>query len=104
MERPDRTLTRGFGGDTLNTAIYFARLGVPTVYATALGDEEGALKMLESTLPRCGAFQVMIAETDTDFDGLRDDRRFQKIIADAKKRLGIKEPVPATSAAPLSES
>ena len=85
--------------DNLNMRYNFA-----CILATALGDEEGALKMLESTLPRCGAFQVMIAETDTDFDGLRDDRRFQKIIADAKKRLGIKEPVPATSAAPLSES
>jgi 2-dehydro-3-deoxygluconokinase len=36
-ERPDGTLRRGFGGDTLNTALYLARLGVPTAYATALG-------------------------------------------------------------------
>ena len=26
-ERPDRSLTWGFGGDTLNTAVYVARLG-----------------------------------------------------------------------------
>ena len=38
-ERPDGTLTRGFGGDTLNTALYLARLGVPTDYVTALGDD-----------------------------------------------------------------
>ncbi|HKM65113.1 MAG TPA: sugar kinase [Acidisphaera sp.] len=37
VELPDRTLTRGFGGDTLNTALYLARLGVPTDYVTALG-------------------------------------------------------------------
>jgi 2-dehydro-3-deoxygluconokinase len=38
-ERPDGTLTRGFGGDTLNTALYLARLGVPVNYVTALGDD-----------------------------------------------------------------
>ena len=36
-EHPDGTLTRGFGGDTLNTALYLARLGVPVDYVTALG-------------------------------------------------------------------
>ena len=39
VERPDGTLTRGFGGDTLNTALYLARLGVPTKYVTALGTD-----------------------------------------------------------------
>ncbi|MGP1393926.1 MAG: sugar kinase [Inquilinaceae bacterium] len=29
----------GFGGDTLNTAVYLARLGVDVTYATALGDD-----------------------------------------------------------------
>jgi 2-dehydro-3-deoxygluconokinase len=38
-EYPDGTLTRSFGGDTLNTALYLARLGVPTDYVTALGDD-----------------------------------------------------------------
>ena len=38
-EHPDGTLTRSFGGDTLNTALYLARLGVPTDYVTALGDD-----------------------------------------------------------------
>lgn len=32
-------LTRGFGGDTLNTAVYLARLGVGVDYITALGDD-----------------------------------------------------------------
>ena len=36
-EHPDGTLTRAFGGDTLNTALYLARLGVATDYVTALG-------------------------------------------------------------------
>lgn len=29
----------GYGGDTLNTAVYLARLGVPTDYVTAMGDD-----------------------------------------------------------------
>src|SRR5882762_10316168 len=31
--------SRGYGGDTLNTAVYLARLGVGTDYITALGDD-----------------------------------------------------------------
>ena len=58
-----------------------------------MGDKEECLKMLQSTIPRVGEAQVRIAEADTDFDGIRDDPRFQRLIADAKKRLGIAEPV-----------
>ena len=35
----DGAFRRGFGGDTLNTALYLARLGVDTSYVTALGDD-----------------------------------------------------------------
>jgi len=38
-EVPEGGLTRGFGGDTLNTAIYLARLGVAVDYVTALGTD-----------------------------------------------------------------
>src|SRR6201986_2370172 len=31
--------SRGFGGDTLNTAVYLARLGISVDYITALGDD-----------------------------------------------------------------
>ena len=34
-EEPDGQFARGFGGDTLNTAVYLARLGVTVDYATA---------------------------------------------------------------------
>jgi 2-dehydro-3-deoxygluconokinase len=37
---------RGFGGDTLNTALYLARLGVDTSYITALGDDPMSEAML----------------------------------------------------------
>lgn len=38
-ERADGTIGRAFGGDTLNTALYLARLGVSVDYATVLGDD-----------------------------------------------------------------
>lgn len=37
---------RGFGGDTLNTALYLARLGIDTSYVTALGDDPLSETML----------------------------------------------------------
>jgi 2-dehydro-3-deoxygluconokinase len=46
IERPDGLLSRGYGGDTLNTAVYLARLGVPVRYVTALGDDEFSEAML----------------------------------------------------------
>lgn len=36
----------GFGGDTLNTAVYLARLGVAVDYATALGDDSFSDRMI----------------------------------------------------------
>ncbi|WP_119300393.1 sugar kinase [Dongia deserti] len=37
----------GFGGDTLNTAVYLARLGVSVDYVTALGDDPYSERMIE---------------------------------------------------------
>jgi adenylate cyclase len=59
-----------------------------------MGDKEAALKMLQSVLSLAGAYQIRVAETDTDFDSIRDDPRFQRMLTDAKKRLGIMERVP----------
>jgi adenylate cyclase len=80
--------------DNLNMRYNFA-----CILADALRDKEAALKMLESAISRSGAYQVMIADTDTDFDAIRDDPRFQKIIADAKKRHGLDQNVKAVTAA-----
>jgi 2-dehydro-3-deoxygluconokinase len=38
-EEADGRLSRGFGGDTLNTAVYLSRLGTQVDYVTALGDD-----------------------------------------------------------------
>lgn len=44
----DGRYARGFGGDTLNTAIYLARLGVPTRYVTALGTDPASEALIAS--------------------------------------------------------
>ena len=74
--------------DNLNMRYNFA-----CVLSGHLGDKEAALKMLQPTLARAGEYQVRITETDTDFDAIRDDPRFQAMIADAKKRLGMDQAV-----------
>jgi 2-dehydro-3-deoxygluconokinase len=38
--------SRGFGGDTLNTSVYLARLGVGVDYITALGDDPLSAEMI----------------------------------------------------------
>ena len=45
-ERADGTIVRSWGGDTLNTAVYLARLGVGVDYATVLGDDAWSEEML----------------------------------------------------------
>ena len=45
--------------------------------------------MLEKTLPLLGPYQVTVAATDTDFASIRDDPRFQKMVADAQERHGL---------------
>ncbi|WP_235898467.1 sugar kinase [Parahaliea maris] len=43
-----RTMTLGYGGDTLNTAVYMARLGMDVDYVTALGDDQHSQWMLDA--------------------------------------------------------
>jgi 2-dehydro-3-deoxygluconokinase len=45
-QTPDGAFRRGFGGDTLNTALYLSRLGVDASYVTALGDDALSEAML----------------------------------------------------------
>jgi 2-dehydro-3-deoxygluconokinase len=44
----DGLFRRGFGGDTLNTALYLARLGADVSYVTALGDDALSEGMLSA--------------------------------------------------------
>jgi 2-dehydro-3-deoxygluconokinase len=48
--------SRGYGGDTLNTAVYLARLGVGADYITALGDDTLSAEMIGGCPASCPAF------------------------------------------------
>jgi 2-dehydro-3-deoxygluconokinase len=45
-QAPGGLFSRGFGGDTLNTAVYLSRLGIATDYITALGDDSLSDEMI----------------------------------------------------------
>jgi 2-dehydro-3-deoxygluconokinase len=45
-QAPGGLFSRGFGGDTLNTAVYLARMGIATDYITALGDDSLSDEMI----------------------------------------------------------
>src|SRR5262245_20535777 len=45
-QAPGGLYSRGFGGDTLNTAVYLARLGIAVDYITALGDDPMSDEMI----------------------------------------------------------
>jgi 2-dehydro-3-deoxygluconokinase len=52
--------SRGFGGDTLNTAVYLARLGIKVDYLTALGDDGLSDEMIAAwTAEGVGARRVL---------------------------------------------
>lgn len=46
--RADGALDTAFGGDTLNTAVYLARLGVSVDYLTALGEDRFSAEMIDA--------------------------------------------------------
>lgn len=60
LKQAERGLySRGFGGDTLNTAIYLARLGAAVDYITALGDDPLSDEMIAGwTGERVGTSRV----------------------------------------------
>ena len=75
--------------DNLNMRYNFA-----CVLAAHLNDKEGALRLLERNFAQAKGYQILLAEADPDFDDIRDDPRFQKMLADAKKRLELDGAVP----------
>ncbi len=70
--------------DNINMRYNFA-----CTLAANLGDKEAALAALAEIFPRMGPTTVKLGDTDPDFDSIRADPRFQSMVSDAKKRLGI---------------
>ena len=60
--------------------------------ATDLNDPDAALGMLGPMLERDVAYLLETAKTDPDFAGLRDDPRFQAMIAASETRLAVAKP------------
>jgi adenylate cyclase len=71
--------------DNLNMRYNFA-----CTLARDFRDADGALRMLESCLSRLQG-SLGNVEHDPDLDSVREDPRFQKILKETKKRLGIKD-------------
>lgn len=71
--------------DNLNIRYNFA-----CILAAHLQDKEGALNLLERNFEEASGLQIKTAATDPDLDSLRDDPRFQKMLAAGQERLGIK--------------
>jgi adenylate cyclase len=54
-----------------------------------LQDFDFALEMLRPVCERAGHEQIAWLRSDPDIDPIRDDPRFQRLVADAEARLGI---------------
>jgi adenylate cyclase len=74
------------------------------VLATYVGEKEEAIRLLDMTLALSSETIFKVAVTDPDFDPLRDDPRFKKIIARERKRHGLKEPIAIEVATPTAAS
>jgi adenylate cyclase len=70
--------------DNVNMRYNFA-----CVLASQMGEEEEALKLLDRTLAVSGVTALRMAETDPDFDPLRELPGFRKMIARERKRHGL---------------
>lgn len=66
------------------------RYNFACILAAYLDDKEGALKLLARNFAEVKGTHIQLAQTDPDLDPLRDDPRFQKMLADGMKRLGVK--------------
>ena len=75
------------------------RYNFACVLAAHLRDADGALSLLERTLATASEYHVRIAMCDPDLDLIRGDSRFQKLVDQAKQRLGIEDAASATATA-----
>jgi adenylate cyclase len=62
-------------------------------------EKEWALQLLEPALAKAGKTLISLAAADRNLEPLRDDPRFQKMLSQAKERLGMEPGAPVTPAA-----
>ena len=86
-ERAKALIERGLllDPDNLNMLYNFG-----AVYAAQLGDPDAALALIEPAIAKASGTLIRWAEIDPDVDSLRDDPRFQSILAEAKARVADK--------------
>ena len=65
------------------------RYNFACTHAAFLGDQEEALSLLDRSFATASAFDISLAITDPDLASLRNDPRFEAMLARAKERLGI---------------
>ena len=85
--------------DNLNMTYNFA-----CVLSAHVGDYDQAIALLDRSLSVGGETTLHMAETDPDFNAIRDDPRFRKIIERERKRHGIGKPAVATPPNPPAAS
>ena len=94
-ERAKEWIDRALMLDPDNTNM---RYNFACALAGYIDEPDAALDLLEPAFATCGALMLKLAHTDPDFDTLRGNARFERMLSDARKRLGIAGP-PATRAA-----
>ena len=68
------------------------RYNLGCALATDLNDHDRAIEVLEPLFrTTTGVTHVRHAEADPDLDPLRNDQRFEQMLADARQRLGMKD-------------
>jgi adenylate cyclase len=67
-----------------------ARYNLACALSAQVNDLEGAIRLLAPYFEKVPTMtQVKHADVDPDLDPIRNDVRFQKMVADAKARLGM---------------
>jgi 2-dehydro-3-deoxygluconokinase len=102
LSQKENSLSRGFGGDTLNTAVYIARQVTPAAlqvhYVTALGTDNFSHEMLQAWQQE-GLETALIQRLDTKLPGLyfietdaQGERTFYYWRDDAAARYWLESP------------
>jgi adenylate cyclase len=78
------------------------RYNFACVLATHLHNHEESLRLLDGTLRLSGKMMFKIVETDPDFDCLRDDPRFRKMLDRERKRHGLDKAVTVEVVSPAA--